>query len=421
MVKRKLRKCANCGGRHGPPTGKGCSHLSEVETEKIDVKTTAAQVTSELGGETDISVALSDDQVSEVNMEPEPCYDQNLLFSSFHNQKVSPNYGDEEDFRQKWATEDTTQRQGRPSRHVTTRRERSPKIFQGRVPAETLFEKRIADKVEHMENVLGRVAGVQQAQLQRLIDMMTEKNTVKSEDQRRVPTEVTATAAELPAGGATAASRPAEEVKGDGDRWDKLPRSRSPAEDLAPAEEEWREYHGEAIWQKEKDKKRKNPFDHQAYIKKGDVVESFETLMVITFKTLKQLIDLKYDVKGLIRHGQSMAEKAAKGSYKKNALIGYDESVRERAGEVGPSAFGVVEYDDVFRFFCADNTVPKKLPQGKPGSAIARVKSDKICHRYNDAGCQSKNCIYAHKCASCELWGHPQKDCRRGEKKKEAK
>ena len=102
---------------------------------------------------------------------------------------------------------------------------------------------------------------------------------------------------------------------------------------------------------------------------------------------LKQLVDLKYDVKGLIRHGLSMAEKAAKGSYKKIALIGYDESVRERAGEVGPSAFGTVEYDDIFRFFCADNTISKKTQPKKVGQRTSRVESDKYCIRYNNGGC----------------------------------
>ena len=408
MVKHKLRKCANCGGRHGPPTGKGCARLTETGEQKPCDKTEEPHVVAEIDGGSNVSAERSDEHFSEVNMEPEGRYDQDLPFSSFHKEKVVPNYGEEDDYRQKWAAEEAPRRRGRPSQRVTASRERSPELFHGKVPAENLFEKRISDKVEHMENVLGRVAGVQQAQLQRLIDLMEVKKTGKAEDEKLA----SPTSAEGPK---------LSEVKEGGDVWNKLPRSRSPAESLCSAEEEWREYHGEALWQKEKDKKRKNPFDHQAYLKKGDVVESFESLMVITFKTLKQLIDLKSDVTGLIRHGRSLAEKAEKGSYKKNALIGYDESVRERAGEVGPSAFGVVEYDDVFRFFCADNTVPKKPQQGKPGAVSNRVKSDKICHRYNDAGCQSKTCIYAHKCASCELWGHPQKDCRRGGKKKEAK
>ena len=143
--------------------------------------------------------------------------------------------------------------------------------------------------------------------------------------------------------------------------------------------------------------------------------------MVITFKTIKQLIDLKYDVKGLVRHGQSLAEKAAKGSYKKIAFIGYDESVRERAGDIGPSAFGNVEYDDIFRFFCADNTIPKKTLTKKEGASSGRVKSDKLCIRYNDTGCQSKTCIYAHRCSGCEMWGHPRKECRVSDDKKKEK
>ena len=94
--------------------------------------------------------------------------------------------------------------------------------------------------------------------------------------------------------------------------------------------------------------------------------------------------------------------------------------MRPFTGPLHPSAFGIVEYDDVFRFFCADNTVQKK-PQGKLGSVQVRQKSEKVCHRYNDGGCQSKSCIYAHKCAKCETYGHPSKDCRKDDKKKEMK
>ena len=37
MGKRKLRACAKCGGRHGPPTGKGCTRTSELFMEKTEV------------------------------------------------------------------------------------------------------------------------------------------------------------------------------------------------------------------------------------------------------------------------------------------------------------------------------------------------------------------------------------------------
>ena len=412
MVKRKLRCCVSCGGRHGPPTGKGCARKTEEKSVEVDEKSGADENKPELNDETKVGVESYEEMFAETNMDPESKEDYHVPFSSFRQVRQSPNYGEEDDFRQRWAGDSAAKERARHDVRATSKMAQSPEVFQGRIPAETLFEKRIADKVEHMENVLGRVAGVQQAQLQRLIDLMTVKDAKKKEEKADSAADTV---------NESASAKPtAVGVKDQATRWD-LHCSDSSTEKMKPAEEEWREYHGEEMWQKEKDKKRKNPFDHQAYIKKGEEVDSFETLMVITFQTLKQLIDLKLDVKGLIRHGRSLAEKASKGNYKKSALIGYDESVRERAGEIGPSAFGVVEYDDVFRFFCADNTIPKKPLQGKQSPTTPRVKSEKICHRYNDAGCQSRTCIYAHKCASCELWGHPQKDCRRGEKKKEVK
>ena len=313
---------------------------------------------------------------------------------------------------------------GATAQEPRERLSRRPAAPQMKVTASNDFEKKIADKVEYMENLLGRVAGVQQALLQRLIDLFEAQKTKTSKPSTVAngPPAVTTTTATT----ATAESTVNTAVKDEPVKWE-LPvrsdhRSESPEGTTVGAEAEWREYHGETIWQREKDKKLKNPFDHKAYIKKDEEVDSFEKLMVITFKTLKQLVDLKYDMKGLIRHGLSMAEKAAEGSYKKIAFIGYDESVRERAGEVGPSAFGTVEYDDIFGFFCADNTIPKKARVKKEGASAGRVKSEMCCIRYNDSICQSKTCVYAHRCSECDTWGHPRKDCRvLADKKKEKK
>ena len=36
MGKRKLRSCGNCGGRHGPPTGKMCTRAEEAFVEKSE-------------------------------------------------------------------------------------------------------------------------------------------------------------------------------------------------------------------------------------------------------------------------------------------------------------------------------------------------------------------------------------------------
>ena len=56
-------------------------------------------------------------------------------------------------------------------------------------------------------------------------------------------------------------------------------------------------------------------------------------------------------MRGLVRHGLAMPEKAAAGVYKVSAFIQYDESVCERVGCSGPSTFGQVDQEDIMRFF----------------------------------------------------------------------
>ena len=269
---------------------------------------------------------------------------------------------------------------------------------------------------------------MQQAQLQRLIDLwgkgagkfpeppIAPRHTVP----RRTPTGGLNPAA---AGGATDSRSPQGAWGGIPTR----PRRVDTVEDddLSlmsgyEGDEEWREYHGTVMWKREAEKNKRNPFDHQAYIRKGEKVESFEELMVITFKTMSQLLDLKYDLRGLIKHGQTLAEKAAKRVYKPTALVQYDESVRERAGEVGPTAFGPVSQEDILRHFCWDNAERPKS-QAKQQAKPAKSKNDKICLRFNDGGCQAKSCNYSHRCIACEELGHSRKDCKALSKSKDKK
>ena len=102
------------------------------------------------------------------------------------------------------------------------------------------------------------------------------------------------------------------------------------------------------------------------------------------------------------------------------AFLLYDESVRDRAGEVGPTAFGQVDQEDALRFFSADNmkkTTPKK--SAAAASSMGKKKSDKLCIRFNDGGCNAKNCFFVHKCVGCDDTTHGKKECKA--KKKEGK
>ena len=47
-------------------------------------------------------------------------------------------------------------------------------------------------------------------------------------------------------------------------------------------------------------------------MKKGETVESLEKVMVITFKTIARLSEANGEIRGVVRHGLGMAEKASK-------------------------------------------------------------------------------------------------------------
>ena len=281
----------------------------------------------------------------------------------------------------------------------------------------TSFEKRVEGRMVYMENLLGKVAGVQQAQLQRLIDLTTEQaKGAKPTPEMTTTTAESTTKTSVPA--STRSKVPTEPSAASGNYVFNLGDFSDTT--VPESDEEWKSYHGFAAWHMENEKSKKNPFDHQAYVKKGEKIASVEDLMAITFKTLNKLVEKKADVKGLISHGLFMAEKAAKNVFVSEAFVAYDEGVRKRAGESGPSAFGQVLQEEVFTHFCYENT-KKQRSLAKEKVKPARTKSDKVCLRYNDAGCTSKTCFYAHKCQTCDGYGHTKKNCGNTEKNKEGK
>ena len=173
-----------------------------------------------------------------------------------------------------------------------------------------------------MEDVIGKVAGVQQEQLECLIKRATANNQAKQDE-------------------------PIDLSKSSNT---KVPRS----------EKEWKDYHGFTAWRLEK--VQKNPFDREAYLNEGEKVSTFEDLMKITFKTLAKCVEMKWDVRGLICHGRLMSEEASKHIFIDEAFISYDEGVRRRAGEAGPIAFGQVMQEEVFLHFCPENTINHSIP-----------------------------------------------------------
>ena len=409
MGKRKLRSCAGCGGRHGPPTGKNCGRRETEKTGEVEavvtgrVEAAAMLPESDAGSEGATETGIEQDEYA------------SLLDYSLNRGRQIPL----EDLMPEEEVSRPKSPAGSGASGAWFLRQHLQEMRKERVE----FEQKIDTRINHMENVLGRVAGVQQAQLERLVHLA---NHPISKPEAESPADQLPTAPKL----APPSQPPADKVKLEEQRGSTQATASASAvfdwkdlSDLSVPEgdQDWKDYHGFAAWHLENEKKKKNPFDYQAFIKKGEKVTTFEDIMVIIFKTLSKLADLKVDSKGLIAHGLVMAEKAAKSLFVSEAFVGYDEEVRKRAGMSGPAAFGSVLQEEILRHFCYENT-KRHRAQSKPAiTKTTKGSLSKTCHRFNDSGCVSKSCQYAHRCSSCDDWGHGKRSCGNGDKKKEGK
>ena len=341
MGKRKLRSCANCGGRHGPPTGKNCTHLGKPERNEDEgatggLKPEAAAMLGKSGQEADIAVEPDCGAVG-------PETDEDPLDFTFSTDEAQFSFGA--------ACEEGLGRPRSPAGSGASGAMFLRQQIQAMNRERLEFEQRVDGRILHMENVLGKVAGVQQATLSRLVDMVKppieEKTGTETVSEAATETIDTQPSPVKPTASAGAQKTP----EFFGFSLKDLSDTKVP-----DTEADWKDYHGFSAWHFENEKKKKNPFDHQAFIKKGEKITSFEDLMVVSLKTIIKLVDLKLDVKGMVNHCLFMADKASKNVFVNEAFVTYDEGVRMRAGEDGPSAFGKVLQEEVFTHFCLENT-----------------------------------------------------------------
>ena len=91
--------------------------------------------------------------------------------------------------------------------------------------------------------------------------------------------------------------------------------------------EEWKTGFGNELWKN--GKCNKNPCEQSSYLKKGEPVDSFERVMMVIFRTLKQLLESNGEVRGVVRHGLALAEKASKDVYRVEAFTKKGKRQRE--------------------------------------------------------------------------------------------
>lgn len=160
-------------------------------------------------------------------------------------------------------------------------------------------------------------------------------------------------------------------------------------------------------------------FSQTRHVEKGEQLNTFEGLMVITFRTIIEMLEKGIPVMGIVGHGLTMAEKAASGAYVDKACIAYDSSVRVRAAKKGVMAFTNPVNEDLIRHFSLENS--KKF-EARAGQNSKKRKSSGVCFRFNsDSGCHAKSCAYGHRCSACNSEGHSVRDCKVGDRHKNAK
>lgn len=165
-------------------------------------------------------------------------------------------------------------------------------------------------------------------------------------------------------------------------------------------------------------RKHRKLFDQGRHVNSGEALQSFDSLMVITFKMIIELHERDIPIMGALNHGLMLAEKSASGAYLDKAGINYDASVRSRAKKFGVEAFGITCNEDLLHHYSLENS--RKFDAQK--SASHKKKKGGICFRFNsDMGCHSKDCIFAHKCSLCKFEGHSMKSCLSADKGKPSK
>lgn len=166
-------------------------------------------------------------------------------------------------------------------------------------------------------------------------------------------------------------------------------------------------------WEMPRRRRHKNKFDQKRFLPEGEVMNSFEMLMLATANNMLYLLEKKMDLAPLVHHFKFLASKSVRATYKPDAFVSYDNIVRQRVAKHGLAAFGEVSQEEVVLQFCPENMVHRGKP-GKKSDQSAQSKkkgSNGYCKHFNDDDCTYKACVYAHRCMACDDGSHGRKAC----------
>ena len=138
-------------------------------------------------------------------------------------------------------------------------------------------------------------------------------------------------------------------------------------------------------------KPKHSKYSSARYLKENEKVKTYQRLVLVNVRMSLALLKRKNDIKGVLRHMLFIAEKGDKDVFIDEALIEYDESIKESAKESSAKRFNA-----------------RKPSMGRPTQAVGHC----IKFNYDHKGClRGKDCFYLHACSACGSTSHGNKDC----------
>ena len=162
-------------------------------------------------------------------------------------------------------------------------------------------------------------------------------------------------------------------------------------------------------------------YSNARYLRENQKCTTYERLVLVNTRMALALYKREKDIAGVLKHIILIAEKADKDVFEAEALINYDESVKDSAKEDGIKAFSKLDPANIVKHLSYDGTHQAKNGKGaaaaakRPASAARKSGARKgacLKHNFDPSGCsRGRDCYYKHACSACGAFGHINDGC----------
>ena len=167
------------------------------------------------------------------------------------------------------------------------------------------------------------------------------------------------------------------------------------------------------LWPSTKAKRKCVVYDLEPHLTCENVKQcTIDDVLSASFSMLECMIK-GFGVREYTKHVKFLVDKSR--VYSGQALIKYDQSVREKAEMLGPTAFVYGDHELYYLYLGLEQLNPRaKSDSDCKVKATGKTNSRKgfgTCWRYNDGRpCQKQPCPFMHECSECG-GNHKQTDC----------